>query len=358
MASLAEALREVQKTLGVSKDELVNAALAIPDDDGGGGDGHTALDIPDDVGGGDGGGGGGGGGDGAVDGADGGLTRDDLPVGTIVCLDRFDEYPNSNIPVLHRSMGYHDPDNLRKWRVISLPIYGIVCQHDASNLQVKVRTYKPNDALNITDYSGTGWWIEVRFLRSLTDAEARDQPWQTYAEAEKARAARLEHARAEATPIEGRPAVGTPCRLAPGRGVLLSQKRIAKHNPDPAHIAASDAAEEMLLSVCPEPGTPNDFGIFNRHQGNPTAAYIDGASTVEGYFRNSRKGYCTMKLKGQHWTEIRWDRDTMAPPPDDLRAVHVSAPDGQHGWLFVPELVEAPAEKKPKSATKKGGAKS
>ena len=92
-------------------------------------------------------------------------------------------------------MGYHDPDNLRKYRVISLPIYGIVCQHDASNLQVKVRTYKPNDALNITDYSGTGWWIEVRFLRTLTDAEARDQPWQTYAEAEKARAARLEHAR-------------------------------------------------------------------------------------------------------------------------------------------------------------------
>ena len=158
--------------------------------------------------------------------------------------------------------------------------------------------------------------------------------------------------------LEGRPPVGTPCRLAPGRGVLLSHKRIAKHNPDPAHIAASDAAEEMLLSVCPEPGTPNDFGIFNRHQGNPTAAYIDGASTVEGYFRNSRKGYCTMKLKGQHWTEIRWDRDTMAPPPDDLRSVHVSAPDGQHGWLFVPELVEAPAEKKPKSATKKGGAKS
>lgn len=87
------------------------------------------------------------------------------------------------------------------------------------------------------------------------------------------------------------------------------------------------------LQVSTEPGTPNDFGIFNKHEGNPTAAY-----TVQ-----EREGY--KKWRGR-WNEtIVWDRDSYAPPPEVLRCVHVTeipfaaaTHSARHGWIFIDRL--------------------
>jgi hypothetical protein len=91
------------------------------------------------------------------------------------------------------------------------------------------------------------------------------------------------------------------------------------------------------LVVCPEDGTPHEFGIFNRHHGNPTAAYID----------IGRDGY--RRLVGQHFAFFEWDRDTVASPPDDndLWAVHVRNVDNpsEHGWIFRSELWRTDAKK-------------
>jgi hypothetical protein len=80
--------------------------------------------------------------------------------------------------------------------------------------------------------------------------------------------------------------------------------------------------------ITPEDGTPNDFGIFDKHEINPTAAYI----------ALGRDGYKT--LRGKHFAELDWDRDTMASPPDDLWAVHVRRVDSsEHGWFFRTHLL-------------------
>lgn len=73
-----------------------------------------------------------------------------------------------------------------------------------------------------------------------------------------------------------------------------------------------------------ENGTPNDFGIFDRHNINPTAAYID----------MGRQGY--MSLIGRCSACLEWDRDTVASPPEDLHAVHITDANdkNRHGWVF------------------------
>ena len=90
----------------------------------------------------------------------------------------------------------------------------------------------------------------------------------------------------------------------------------------------SGAKEHPDYVIAPEDGTPNDFGIFDKHEINPTAAYI----------ALGRDGYKT--LKGKHIEELDWDRDTMAYPPDDLVAVHIrNTSNNQHGWYFRRDLV-------------------
>jgi hypothetical protein len=80
--------------------------------------------------------------------------------------------------------------------------------------------------------------------------------------------------------------------------------------------------------ISPEDGTPNDFGIFDRHQLNPTAAYID----------LGRDGY--QQLVGQHMTRLEWDRDTVASPPSDLMAIHIrNTSTNEHGWYFRSDLM-------------------
>lgn len=80
--------------------------------------------------------------------------------------------------------------------------------------------------------------------------------------------------------------------------------------------------------VTPEDGTPNEFGIFNHNELNPTAAYID----------LGRDGYKT--LTGKFFVELDWDRDTVASPPDDLWAVHIKSVDSNaHGWFFRTDLL-------------------
>jgi hypothetical protein len=81
--------------------------------------------------------------------------------------------------------------------------------------------------------------------------------------------------------------------------------------------------------ITAEPGEPNSFGIFDKNLGNPMAAYID----------IGRDGYRT--LRGQHTAYLDWDRDTVAHPPDDLNAVHLTSlePGSRHGWVFRTELI-------------------
>ncbi len=68
----------------------------------------------------------------------------------------------------------------------------------------------------------------------------------------------------------------------------------------------------LKLRITEESGSPNDFGIFNRNEGNPTAAYTD----------NGRDGY--KDWIGKWESVISWDRDTLASPPDNLKCVHVT----------------------------------
>lgn len=89
-----------------------------------------------------------------------------------------------------------------------------------------------------------------------------------------------------------------------------------------------------LFRIAVETGQPNDFGIFNKHELNPHAAYTDiGAS-----------GY--MLLKGKFADYLTWDRDTLAYPPGDLHAVHIVSLDavGAHGWVFRTELIMSDAD--------------
>jgi hypothetical protein len=85
------------------------------------------------------------------------------------------------------------------------------------------------------------------------------------------------------------------------------------------------------LRITQEPGTLNDFGIYDHHT-NPISIY-----TNEG-----REGY---QLWRGRWKELAtWDRDINAPPPDNLRCVHVSevlpnvSIGARHGWLFTDEI--------------------
>lgn len=96
-------------------------------------------------------------------------------------------------------------------------------------------------------------------------------------------------------------------------------------------LVKSKTVVGAILQVTLEPGTPNDFGIFDRNEGNPTAAYTE--QTREGY----------RKWKGKYEETITWDRDTYAPPPDILECIHVSVVDPasqahRHGWIFVNQL--------------------
>ena len=97
--------------------------------------------------------------------------------------------------------------------------------------------------------------------------------------------------------------------------------------------AKSRKVPGIHLRITNEPGSPSEFGIFNRHEGNNTSAYTD-----EG-----RDGY--RKWIGKWFGEIHWDRDTMAPPPyEDLFCVHLTEvlADGslgpKYGWLFTQEI--------------------
>ena len=77
--------------------------------------------------------------------------------------------------------------------------------------------------------------------------------------------------------------------------------------------------------IAPEDGTPNDFGIFNRHELNPTAAYI----------AMGRDGY--KSLTGLHLAMMWWDHETSSPEPseNELRAVHIRNPiTNEHGWYL------------------------
>lgn len=83
------------------------------------------------------------------------------------------------------------------------------------------------------------------------------------------------------------------------------------------------------LRVTVEPGIPNDFGIYNRYEGNSTSAYTN----------QGRDGFRTWKGK---WKEvIIWDRDMMVPEPPNLNCVHVTevlengSLGPRHGWLFL-----------------------
>ena len=83
-----------------------------------------------------------------------------------------------------------------------------------------------------------------------------------------------------------------------------------------------------ILRVEPEDGKPNDFGIFNKHDINPTAAYID----------LGRDGF--RQLAGKFTAYLDWDRDTVASPPDDLVAVHIrNIESGEHGWVFRSDIL-------------------
>jgi hypothetical protein len=97
--------------------------------------------------------------------------------------------------------------------------------------------------------------------------------------------------------------------------------------------AGRDQAPPMYVDweyvVEAEDGTPNDFCIFNRHIGNPTAAYL--AMGREGY----------RSLAGLHTATLPWDHDTTSPEPpiETLRAVHIRNPITQeHGWFFREHL--------------------
>lgn len=83
-----------------------------------------------------------------------------------------------------------------------------------------------------------------------------------------------------------------------------------------------------IYVIAPEDGTPNDFGIFDKNEINPTAAYID----------MGRDGY--KHLAGHHVSVLEWDRDTVAYPPDDLTAIHIRDPiSNEHGWYFRQDLL-------------------
>jgi hypothetical protein len=86
-----------------------------------------------------------------------------------------------------------------------------------------------------------------------------------------------------------------------------------------------------VFRITNESGLPNDFGIFDKHKLNPTAAYIDAG--CDGY----------RHLIGKHTEYFDWDRDTVAYPPDDLNAVHISSMGPAavlgHGWVFRTDLI-------------------
>jgi hypothetical protein len=90
--------------------------------------------------------------------------------------------------------------------------------------------------------------------------------------------------------------------------------------------AKVSSTDKFVISS--EDGTPNDFGIFDKDQLNPTAAYIE----------LGRDGY--RELIGQHIATLSWDRDTVAYPPDDLVAIHISnSATKEHGWYFRGDLL-------------------
>jgi flagellar biosynthesis GTPase FlhF len=106
----------------------------------------------------------------------------------------------------------------------------------------------------------------------------------------------------------------------------------ALHNWNLGDNVKSRRVPGAQLRITIEPGVENEFGIYDRHKGNPTAAYTD----------QGRDGYLTWKGR---WKEtISWDRDTMANPPDNLRCVHLTEllADGsfgaRHGWMFTDEI--------------------
>ena len=232
-----------------------------------------------------------------------------------------------------------------KMQGLTLPIYGVVCHREHGDPQVKVRMFRPNDRLNMphpTYAEQTGLWFEPRFLRRLTAAEVRAAPWAPAEHAHARRTADMTRRLAAASPLPWPPKLGDPCYIKPGRGAMLVPALRSKATPwgEAKRRAAADAAESMVLVVSAEPGTANPFGIFEAGMINPTAAYIGGASFAgrSEWWTSSRKGY--QQLRGQHLAVMRWDTDTVASPPEDLRAVHVTTKDGRlHGWVFLIFLV-------------------
>jgi outer membrane murein-binding lipoprotein Lpp len=101
----------------------------------------------------------------------------------------------------------------------------------------------------------------------------------------------------------------------------------ALHNWNLGDNVKSRRVPGTQLRITIEPGVKNDFGIYDKNEMNPTAAYTD----------QGRGGYLTWKSR---WKEtISWDRDTMANPPNILRCVHVTEVFGaRHGWLFTDEI--------------------
>ena len=88
---------------------------------------------------------------------------------------------------------------------------------------------------------------------------------------------------------------------------------------------------------------PLDFGVYGGS--NSTACYTNEGSD---HWR---------KLFGKHSCTLSWDRDTMAPPPDDLRTVHVKICDvDMYGWMMLEDLMEQnngePEEKRKEEALK------
>ena len=102
----------------------------------------------------------------------------------------------------------------------------------------------------------------------------------------------------------------------------LKRGQVAPRNVTTPELNLSVIYKGKPYTITCEDGTKNDFGIFDKHDINPVAAYID----------LGRDGYKT--LQNQFATTLDWDRDTMAYPPDNLDAVHLTAANGEHGWVF------------------------
>lgn len=246
-----------------------------------------------------------------------------LPLGTLVHISD-EEFTDSLLPWIP-------------------PAYGKICYlGDAEDPEIKVQIFKPNDGCNAQHPSypeQSGRWIKLPSLRRLTAAEQESQPWREFELAEEAAAAARAEALAASRPLLVDPPSGTRCRLKPGCGYLLTGKPNPRFHPDALTVAANADAERIVLTVSMEDGAKNTFGIFDSREMNPTAAYIEGG-TIDGVSVGfGRNGF--ELLRGHHLTCLEWERDTLAYPPyDNLSAVHITAPDGRHGWVFLAELVE------------------